>query len=329
MSEPATATDPILPEAKMHLVLPTEPVIGKLVESYPCTRGKTKSAAFVRHVSIDVSGTPLAGNFLVGQSFGVIAPGVDAFGKPHKVRLYSIAAPSWGEDGQGNVLSTTVKRVIDEFKPQTPKDDATAHHLFLGVCSNYMCDIKVGAEMKISGPNGKRFLLPVNKADHDYVFIATGTGIAPFRGMVLELLKDPKGPCPSEIHFLMGSPYTSDLMYDELFRQLEKEHPNFHYHVAISRESPRMDGRGAYVDRLIDLQLDTFGPLLRNPRTLMYVCGLAGMQVGLFRVMAQHGLAEGYVTIKDEIANLDPKQWNEDQIKRFIRPTRRCMLEVY
>jgi ferredoxin--NADP+ reductase len=281
-------------------------------------------------VSIDVSGTPLAGNFLVGQSFGVIAPGVDKFGKPHKVRLYSIASPSWGEDGKGNVLSTTVKRVIDEFKPQTPKDDQEAHDLFLGVCSNYMCDIKVDTEMKVSGPNGKRFLLPVNKADHDYLFIATGTGMAPFRGMALELLKDPNGPVPSQIHLMMGSPYTSDLLYDDLFRKLETEHSNFHYHAAISRESLKMDGRGIYVDRLLDMKMDdAFGPLLSSSRTLVYICGIAGMQIGLFRVMARHGLHQSYITVKEDLAGVDPASWTDEQIKRSVRPTRRCMLEVY
>lgn len=334
MSEAAPIIgEPVLPEAQMHLVLPTEPVVGRLVESYICTKGKSNS--IVRHVSIDVSGTPLAGNFRVGQSFGCIPPGVDAFGKPHKVRLYSIASPSWGEDGQGNVLSTTVKRVMEEFKPQTPKDDQEAHHLFLGVCSNFMCDVKVGTEMKVSGPNGKRFLLPVQPNDHDYIFIATGTGIAPFRGMILELLKGVAGggkPCSSQIHFLMGSPYTTDLMYDDLFRQLEMEHGNFHYHVAISRESPSKVGlecRGEYVDRSFDRLMPALTPILRSPRALIYVCGLAGMQVGLFKVLAKHGLGEGYMALKPEIAGVDPSQWTEEQIKRHIRPTRRCMLEVY
>jgi len=330
MSEATTIGDPVLPEAQMHLVLPTEPVTGRLVESYICTKGKSNSV--VRHVSIDIAGTPLAGNFLVGQSFGCIPPGADSFGKPHKVRLYSIASPSWGEDGKGNVLSTTVKRVMEEFKPQTPKDDQEAHHLFLGVCSNYMCDIKVGTEMKISGPNGKRFLLPTSPNDHDFIFIATGTGIAPFRGMVMELLKNPAGLCTSQIHFLMGSPYTTDLMYDDLFRQLEKEHSNFRYHVAISRESSSKIGlecRGEYVDRCFDRLMPTIAPLLRSPRGLIYICGLAGMQVGLFKALAKHGVGEPYMTLKPEIASIDPGQWTEEQIKRHIRPTRRCMLEVY
>ena len=75
---------------------------------------KGKSASFVKHLEIDVSGTELAGNFTTGQAFGVIAPGLDHRGKPHKVRLYSFACPSSGEDGAGNIISTTPKRLIDE-----------------------------------------------------------------------------------------------------------------------------------------------------------------------------------------------------------------------
>jgi len=311
----------------MHLVLPTDPVIGRVVSSELCTNGK--SNCFVRHVAIDVSGTPLAGNFVVGQSFGVIPPGVDSFGKPHKVRLYSIASPSWGEDGQGNVLATTVKRTIDEFKPQKPGDDPDDHRLFLGVCSNYLCDLRVGAEVMVSGPNGKRFVLPVNPAEHDYLFIATGTGIAPFRGMVMELLCGPNGPCSSQIHLVMGSPYTTDLLYHDFFCTLQDKHPNFHYSTAISREM-RPDGRrGVYVDRLIEEQLSQFEPLLRSPRTLIYICGLAGMQVGLFSMLARHGLGEGYLKVKPELADVDPQAWDSEAIKRYVRPTRRCMLEEY
>jgi ferredoxin--NADP+ reductase len=327
MSEATIIGEPALPEAQMHLVTPNAPVVGRLVASELCQKGKSNS--FVRHVAIDVSGTPLAGNFLVGQSFGVIPPGVDKFGKPHKVRLYSIASPSYGDDGKGNVLATTVKRTIDEFKAQTTKDDPEDHSLFLGVCSNYLCDIRLGTEVHVTGPNGKRFLLPINRNEHDYIFIATGTGIAPFRGMAMELLEGPNGPCSSQIHLMMGSPYTTDLLYDDLFRRLQSQHSNFHYHTAISREC-RPDGRpGVYIDRLLHENIDQFASLLRSPRTLIYVCGLAGMQIGLFRTLAIHCLGEQYLTVKPEIAGIDPAKWESEQIKRYIRPTRRCMLEVY
>lgn len=327
MSEQTATTDPVLPDAKLNLVRPNAPVTGRVVSNDMCL--KSKSNVWVRHTEIDVAGTPIEGNFLVGQSFGVIAPGVDENGKPHKVRLYSIACPTWGEDGRGRVVSTTPKRLIDEYKAQRPGDDSGRHTLFVGICSNYLCDLVAGDEVQITGPAGKRFLLPVNTADHDYVFIATGTGIAPFRGMVRELLEHPDGPCPSRIHLLMGSPYTSDLIYDDLFRSKDAEHENFTYHTAISREARPGGKRGIYVQALIDEKLDIFGPLLESPRTLVYMCGLLGMDAGVYRVMARHNLAGQYITIGDELQGVDPDEWTGQQIKRHVKTTARCMVECY
>ncbi len=327
VSEQTTTTDPVMPEARMNLVRPNAPVTGRVVRNEMCL--KSKANVWVRHTEIDVSGTPLEGNFLVGQSFGVIAPGMAANGKPHKVRLYSIACPSWGEDGKGKIVSTTPKRLIDEYKPQRAGDDADRHSLFIGVCSNYLCDLVPGDEVQVTGPAGKRFLLPVNTADHDYVFIATGTGIAPFRGMVQELLEHPDGPCPSRIHLLMGSPYTSDLLYDDLFRKLEAEHENFTYHTAVSREKRPDGSRGIYVQALLGEQLDTFGPMLENPRTLVYMCGLLGMDAGIYQAMATHNLAGQYITIGEELQGIDPAEWTGKKIKRQIKATPRCMVECY
>ncbi|MHC4990273.1 MAG: ferredoxin reductase domain-containing protein [Planctomycetota bacterium] len=327
MAENVASTDPVQPDAKMNLVRPTEPVTGTVVSTESCL--KSKSNAFCRHVAIDVSGTPLEGNFLVGQSFGVVAPGTDENGKPHKVRLYSIACPSWGEDGEGKVVSTTPKRLIDERSPQREGDDPDDHSLFIGVCSNYLCDLRVGDKVQVTGPSGKRFLLPKNPDDHDYLFIATGTGIAPFRGMVMELLQRPGGPSPSRIHLVMGSPYTSDLMYDDLFTQCDDAHDNFTYHVAISRERRPDGSRGIYVDRLVEEKMDVFGPLLESPRTLVYMCGLLGMQVGLYKGFAAAGVGDAYMALKPEIENVPHAEWTTEQIKRYIKPTARCMVEVY
>lgn len=325
-TQPSTA-DPVLPEVKMNLVPANSPVEGTVVSNHMCLKGK--SNAFVRHTEIDVSGTPLAGNFLPGQSFGVIAPGEDEKGKPHKVRLYSIACASWGEDGEANVISTTPKRLLDERSPQKKDDDAEDHSLFVGVCSNYLCDLRPGDKVKVTGPAGKRFILPASPDDHDYLFLAAGTGIAPFRGFALELLRNPKGASSSRIELVMGSPYTSDLLYDDLFRELESEHEKFTYKTAISREPRPGSARGVYMDKMMDEQFDHYRDLLANPRTLIYVCGLIGMQYGLYQLLAKHGLADGYITIKDDLAGVDPSEWTYDLMKRNVRPTHRAMIEVY
>lgn len=315
----------------MHLVMPGDPVVGRVVSNTMCMKGK--SASFVRHVAIDVAGTPLAGNFLAGQSFGVIPPGLDHNGKPNRVRLYSISCPSWGEDGEGGVISTTPKRLLDERRPQKPGDDPDDHRLFVGVASNYLCDLRVGDEVRLSGPNGKRFVLPVDTEQHDYLFLATGTGIAPFRGMAMELFDAARrrsgAPTRSRVELVMGVAYTTDLLYDDLFTDLATRHSNFHYHTVVSRER-RADGRrGRYVHQFVEEQIDHLRDMLESPRTMIYICGLAGMQVGVFQALAKHGLAAGYLNVQDELSGIQPAEWTEEQIKRRVRPTHRCMLEVY
>ncbi len=317
----------VLPRPKLNLIAAAEPVTGVIVSNDSCIRGK--SASFVRHTEIDVSGTPLENNFLVGQAFGVVAPGTDERGKPHKVRLYSLACPTSGEDGAGAVISTTTKRVIDERKAQAKGDDSEDHRLFLGVCSNYLCDLRAGDEVKVTGPNGKRFLLPTNRDEHDYLFVATGTGVAPFRGMIMELLVRSAEPTTSQIHLVMGAPFTTDLLYDDLFTRLAAQHQNFHYHTAISRE-PLNDVRsGPYVHHLLNQRIDNFSPLLSNPRTLLYICGLAGMQCGVFQTLARHDLADGYFTVRSQLAEVHPDEWELQKIRRAVRCAERCMVEVY
>jgi ferredoxin--NADP+ reductase len=309
---------PVLQEAKMHLVPPTAPGVGVVVSNERCT-ASNKSAGFIRHLVIDVSKTALAGNFICGQSFGVVPPGVDAHGKPHKLRLYSIASPSFGEDGQGQVLSTTVKRTIDE------------HHdtgkLFLGVASNFLCDTKPGDEVKVTGPNGKRFALPQELGAHDYLFFATGTGIAPFRGMLMELLRK---RVSSKIVLVMGSPYATDLLYHKDLCAWAQEHTNFTYLTALSREK-NAEAPAMYCHERVRHSKDAVMPVLESQRGLVYICGIAGMELGVFQRMATElkpSVREQYLGV-DDAAMGDVGGWTRRMLHKQVRPTRRVFLEVY
>lgn len=308
---------PVLREARMHLHTPADPATAVCVANERCTQ--RKSAHFVRHVAFDVSGSRLEAAFIAGQSFGVLPPGHDATGKPHKLRLYSIASPSRGEDGAGKVLATTVKRTIDE------------HHetgrLFLGVASNYLCDLKPGDKVRLTGPAGKRFVLPVNTHDHDYIFFATGTGIAPFRAMLLDLFGS---GCRSRITLVMGAAYATDLLYHEDLLRLQSEHPNFTYLTAISRERQEDVARPLYVQDRIGTHREQLLPVLGSPRTLVYICGLAGMELGIFQRLAGMLPADAtaqYLTIDPEAG--EPGGWQRGMISKQIHATRRVFLEVY
>lgn len=321
MSAPSTgdlASGPKLPPVELNKHTPRKPGVGHVVANERCT--ERKSSGFTRHISIDVSGTELAGRFRSGQSFGVLPPGEDENGKPHKLRLYSIASPSSGEDGNGQVLATTVKRTIDEHWK--------TNKLFLGVASNYLCDLQVGDEVRLTGPAGKRFLLPDNTAAHDYLFFATGTGIAPFRGMLRDLLE---GGCASRVTLVVGSPYSTDLPYHGDMLRLQREHENFLYLTALSRE-PQSDGHDPmYVDERLETHQERFLPMLESERTLLYICGLSGMEIGIFRRMAtmlpDHALSQ-YLDV-DADAISDIRNWDRKMLHKKIRPTGRVFTEVY
>ena len=324
---PNPENDPVLVEVESNLVRRKEPVTGRIHKNELCLNGK--SSSFVRHIEVDITGTSLAGTFTAGQAFGIIPPGENERGRPHNVRLYSLACPSWGEEGKGNIVSSTVKRLIDERWPGKDEDAPEPHSLFLGVCSNYLCDLPVGTEVKVTGPSGKTFLLPQEPSKHDYIFIAAGTGIAPFRGMLKELLEGPNGPVDSTIHLVMGSPYTGDLLYHDWFTSMAEEHAGFHYHTAISREPPPGAKRGDYVDGLMNRKIDVFGPVLESPRTLIYVCGQEGMQIGLYKMLGRHGLHKHYIQVPEDFDDIPPDEWPKDRNKRRCRPTKRAMVEVY
>jgi sulfite reductase alpha subunit-like flavoprotein len=147
--------------------------------------------------------------------------------------------------------------------------------------------------------------------------------------MLLELLERRSSPVSSQIHLLMGTPYSTDLIYDDLFSRLSSEHANFHYHTAISRESRGNGLPGLYVHEYLGENIDRFGPLLSSGRTLVYACGLAGMQCGLFKIMAEHGLSQAFFEPKDELACQAPCDWELGAIRRGVRLTDRCLIEVY
>lgn len=315
-----TAADPgpTLSPVHMHLHSPGEPGVGIVVSNERCT--DHKSASFTRHIVIDISDTRLSGNFTSGQSFGVIPPGVDERGLAHKVRLYSIASPTLGEDGRGRLVSTTVKRTIAEHWE--------THRLFLGVCSNYLCDLQPGDKVRVTGPSGKRFVLPVAPEEHDYLLLATGTGIAPFRGMIADIRR--ASPA-SKIVLILGAAYRTDLPYHDQFMSLASKDSGFHYFSALSREAQIDGGRPMYVDGRLAAESERLVPMLMSERTLVYICGIAGMELGVFQQLARMlppEMLARYIGV-DEGLRSDIGGWQRRMIPREIRPTRRVFMEVY
>lgn len=302
-----------LPEVELNIYSPKNPIEVPVVENYIVTR--ESSPNFVRHLTFDVSGTYLENKIRVGQSIGILPPGKDEKGRDHKLRLYSVSSPSSGENGTAHMVSTTVKRTIEELEDK----------IYLGIASNYLADLRPGDTVKMTGPSGRRFLLPENAEDFNYLFFATGTGVAPFRGMILELFENSnyKNDCA----LIFGCPYRTDLLYSDFFEEMHSKHSNFHYLPTISRENRRPDGSKYYVQTSILDEQDLLNPILKKENTLIYICGLKGMETGIYMELLKQKLTD-YVEIKKQL----PKDLNDiprGDFKKYIKPSVRTFEEVY
>ena len=223
-----------IPETNLNIRTPKNPVKAKVIDKYSILH--RSSPNFCTHIVLDLEGTGLEYKYRTGQSIGVAPQGRYSnpeFNYVHnkingKIRLYSIASASWGDTWNGKTVSLCVKREMSESEE--------SRELVFGTCSNYICDAKIGDELLITGPSGRFFLLPDNFQDNNYVFVATGTGIAPFRGMIIELLNQ---GFQNDVWLFFGAPFSTDLMYSDEFQELADEHPNFHYITAVSREQKK------------------------------------------------------------------------------------------
>ncbi len=132
-------------------------------------------------------------------------------------------------------------------------------------------NITLGSKLKISGPFG-HFCMPSNPNETfngDVCFIATGTGVAPIRGMIQDLIfKGFKG----QIFLIYGNRKIEDILYREKFEALAKLHPSFHFYPTLSQETREVwKGKRGHVHSL-------YQNIYRDKRPCdFYICGWSQM----------------------------------------------------
>ena len=198
---------------------------------------------------------------LEGQSIGIIPPGVDASGKPHVIRLYSVASSRDGERPKHNNLALTVKR-----EPQ-------------GLCSNYLCDLKKGDSVQVTGPFGATFLMP-DDPSANIIMICTGTGSAPFRGFT-ERRRRTMRDAPGRMMIFFGARRPEELPY---FGPLQKVPDGLlRKFFAYSRVPGEPK---TYVQDRMRATPDEVSVFLKHEKTHIYICGLKGMETGVDEALA-------------------------------------------
>jgi ferredoxin-NADP reductase len=202
----------------------------------------TALSEFTRHLELEVIDAPRFG-FVPGQWLSIKANNPEG---EEITRAYSIASPP-SETGH---VAFCLNRVAEGFM------------------SNHLCNLKEGETITFQGPFGDFTLRPPLR---DTVFIATGTGVAPFRSMLHWLLADKERHQRREFRLLFGARNVEDIYYREEFEQLAASHLNFHFLPTLSRADDSWTGLRGYVQQhlgeIVGMRTDMHA----------YICGLDKM----------------------------------------------------
>lgn len=230
----------------------TNPAIATVKGNYRLTA--TDAENDVRHIILDFGDTPFP--VLEGQSIGIVPPGLDANGEPHRVRLYSVASPRDGEKPHTNNLSLTVKR---------------ERH---GVGSNYVCDLMKGDTVNVTGPFGATFLM-ANDPAANIIMICTGTGSAPFRGFT-ERRRRAMPDAAGRMLIFFGARRPEELPYFGPLQKVPDRLLTKYFAYSRVPGSPK-----TYVQHRMRERADEVATLLGSDKTHVYLCGLKGMETGV------------------------------------------------
>ena len=275
---------------------PKSPITATVVGNMQVNEAGTDNET--HHIVLDFGSMPFP--VLEGQSVGIVPPGVDANGKPHHARQYSVASPRNGERPGYNNLSLTVKRVVQDHQGQAVK----------GVASNYLCDLKTGDSVQVIGPFGSSFLMPNHPGSH-IVMICTGTGSAPMRGMTewRRRIQASGKFAGGKLLLFFGARTQQELPYFGPLQKLPKDFIDIHFAFSRTPGQPKR-----YVqDAMRDASTELAG-LLQDPQTHFYVCGLKSMEEGVLQAL--HDIAVD--------AGLD---WNS--VAAGLKQEGRLQLETY
>jgi benzoyl-CoA 2,3-epoxidase subunit A len=249
---PASAAKPAV-----NLFRREKPAIATVQGNFRITADSTESD--IRHIVLGFGEAQFP--VLEGQSIAIVPPGARPDGKPHEVRLYSIASARDGEKRNGNNIGLTIKRVTG------------------GIGSNYMCNLKVGDKVQVTGPFGATFLMP-NDANANVIMICTGTGSAPFRAFTERRRRAAPG-APGKFLMFFGARTPEELPY---FGPLQKVPLSLlEKHLVYSRI---VGTEKEYVQDRIRKEAATVSTMLDQSATHIFICGLKGMEAGVEEALA-------------------------------------------
>ena len=280
---------------------PSSPFQAKILETRRLTPQSSRDE--IRHIVLDLAGSGIT--YLEGQCIGVVTPGTDEKGKPHRLRLYSIASARSGDDGLASTVSLCVKRVVIT-DPGTGKE-------IRGVASNYICDRKEGDIISMTGPTGRKLLLPDDDTI-DLLLVAVGTGIAPFRSYIEYIYRE-YGRWRGRVRLFYGSKSGLESLYmndenNDIGQYFTRE--TFEAYRALSEVERNARGGQVLVHDRIEERLEDVWAIIRNGHFAFYICGVKGLEAGIDEILTKRAARDGLDWAVMKAAFDDEGRWNTE-----------------
>lgn len=199
------------------------------------------------------------------------------------IRAYSMACyPAEGDIIKLNVRIATppIDRATRKFVNVNP-----------GVCSSYIYSLKPGDKVTISGPYGEFFLPDDTPEDQELIFIGGGAGMAPMRSHIMHLFRTEK--TSRKVNFFYGARSLKEAFYLDDYHAIEKEFPNFKFHLALDRPDPEADAAGvAYTAGFVhNVLFETYLKNHESPEDCLYLmCGPPMMSSSVVNLLDSLGV---------------------------------------
>ena len=206
---------------------------GEHMDFLPGSYAQIKTPAYSMDYDKDIDKDLIGPEYLPAwEKFGLF--GLKSVVKEPTIRAYSMA----NYPAEGDRIMLTVRIATPPFKP---KPEVGFQDVPTGVASSYIFSLKPGDKVIMSGPYGE--FHPIFDSKKEMIWVGGGAGMAPLRAQIMHMTKTLK-TTDREMHYFYGARALNEVFYLQDFLGLEKEFPNFHFHLALDRPDPAADAAG-------------------------------------------------------------------------------------
>ena len=202
------------------------------------------------------------------------------------IRAYSMA----NYPAEGNIITLNVRIA-------TPPMDRATHkwmNVSPGISSSYIFSLKPGDKVRMSGPYGD---FHIQDTDAEMLYIGGGAGMAPLRAQILHLFRTLH--TSRKVSYWYGARSKKEIFYEEDFREIEKQFPNFSFHIALSDPQPEDNWTG-YTGFIHQVILDNYLKDHEAPEDIeYYMCGPGPMANAVKAMLENLGVERSQLFFDD------------------------------